>query len=123
MADFKYNAHMYFGKRYKFDEVKVDWRIPGDEGKLRERPIHRQILICVDISEIDMVFRAIGEVFQPVADKVEALLDNPATDTAEWVNDMCRYLFILKSSLSGLAPGFWLEDQERKPGGKQVELW
>jgi hypothetical protein len=32
--DFKYNAHMYFGKRYKFDDVKVDWHIPGEEGKL-----------------------------------------------------------------------------------------
>lgn len=70
-----------------------------------------------------MVFRAIDEVFQPVADKVEGLLNNPATDTVEWANDMCRYLFILKSSLSGLAAGFWLEDQENKTGGKQVELW
>lgn len=70
-----------------------------------------------------MVFQAIDEVFQPVADRVEALLDNPATETAEWANDMCRYLFILKSSLSGLAIGFWLEDQENKTGGKRVELW
>jgi hypothetical protein len=88
-----------------------------------KRPFIGKYLICVDISEIDMVFRAIDEVFQPVADRVEALLDNPATDTAEWANDMCRYLFILKSSLSGLATGFWLEDQESKTGGKHVELW
>lgn len=33
-ADFKYNAHMYFGKRYKFEDVKVDWHIPGEDGKL-----------------------------------------------------------------------------------------
>ena len=70
-----------------------------------------------------MVFRAIDEVFQPVADRVEALLENPATDTAEWANDMCRYLFILKSSLSGLATGFWLENQENKTGGQRVDLW
>jgi proteasome activator subunit 4 len=31
--DFKYNAHMYFGKRYKFDDVKVEWHVPGEEGK------------------------------------------------------------------------------------------
>lgn len=69
-----------------------------------------------------MVFKIIDQVFQPVADKMETLLENPTMD-AIWLNDMCRFLFILKSSLSGLAAGFWLEDQSTKTGGKQVELW
>jgi hypothetical protein len=69
-----------------------------------------------------MVFKVIDEVFTPVADKVEALLETPTMDVI-WLNDMCRFLFILKSSLSGLAAGFWLEDQTTKTGGEQVELW
>ncbi|KAJ9106278.1 hypothetical protein QFC21_001423 [Naganishia friedmannii] len=100
--DFKYNAHMYFGKRYKFDDVKVEWQVPGDE-------------------EIAMVFKVIEEVLVPAADKIEALLDSPTLDDV-WINDMCRFLFLVKSSLSGLAAGFWLEDQTRKTGGKEVEL-
>lgn len=69
-----------------------------------------------------MVFKVIDEVFTPVADKVAALLETPTMD-AIWLNDMCRFLFILKSSLSGLAAGFWLEDQATKTGGEEVELW
>lgn len=69
-----------------------------------------------------MVLKIIDEVFTPVADKIEALLETPTLD-ANWLNDMCRFLFILKSSLSGLAAGFWLEDQSTKTGGQRVELW
>lgn len=69
-----------------------------------------------------MVFKVIDEVFTPVADRIEALLETPVLD-AIWLNDMCRFLFILKSSLSGLVAGFWLEDQSTKTGGERVELW
>ncbi|KAJ9109876.1 hypothetical protein QFC19_001855 [Naganishia cerealis] len=121
--DFKFNAHMYFGKRYKFDDVKVDWHIPTKEGKSSHNRENMQIqglnrLYCLEIA---MVFRIIEEVLVPIADKIELLLDNPTLDNA-WINDMCRFLFLVKSSLSGLANGFWLEDQTRKTGGKEVEL-
>jgi len=100
-------------------------------GKFREMRVSpvcvKKIFITRELSsfrktEIAMVFRVIEEVLVPIADKIEALLNNPTLDDV-WINDMCRFLFLVKSSLSGLATGFWLEDQTLKTGGKEIELW
>ncbi|KAJ7102239.1 hypothetical protein B0H15DRAFT_813790 [Mycena belliarum] len=80
--EFRRNHHLYWGKLYKSEQVKVSWHVPKS-------------------SEIDFTIRIFKEVVEPTLDALIQLLE-PGTRNTVWSNDFCRHLSFVTEAFSGI---------------------
>ncbi|KAJ7275353.1 hypothetical protein B0H12DRAFT_1086888 [Mycena haematopus] len=81
--EFRRNHHLYWGKVYKADEVKVSWHVPSAE-------------------EIDFTLRIFKELVEPTLDLLLQLLKPGATRNAVWSNEFCRHLSFVTNAFAGI---------------------
>ncbi|KAJ7042558.1 hypothetical protein C8F04DRAFT_1076309 [Mycena alexandri] len=81
--EFRRNHHLYWGKVYTAEEVKVSWHVPN-------------------VEEIDFAIRIFKELVEPTLDVLLRLLDSGVTRNAVWSNDFCRHISFVSNAFSGI---------------------
>ncbi|KAJ7785985.1 hypothetical protein B0H16DRAFT_1488812 [Mycena metata] len=81
--EFRRNHHLYWGKVYTAEEVKVSWHVPN-------------------LEEIDFAIRIFKELVEPTLDVLLRLLDPGATRNAVWSNEFCRHISFVSNAFSGI---------------------
>ncbi|KAF7319927.1 Membrane protein [Mycena kentingensis (nom. inval.)] len=81
--EFTNNHHLYWGKVYKADEVKISWHVPGAE-------------------EIDFALALFKQVVEPTLNDLEKLLDPGITRNAAWSNEFCRHISFVLNAFAGV---------------------
>lgn len=88
---FARNSHLYWGRTYRAEEVRISWHVPSDK-------------------ELDMGLALLDKVVEAPLANLERLLDTPGSAT--WHNDFCRNMCVLRfafiaipATLRGAPPG------------------
>ncbi|KAJ7169566.1 hypothetical protein C8R46DRAFT_1162360 [Mycena filopes] len=81
--EFRRNHHLYWGKVYTAEEVKVSWHVPNAE-------------------EIDFTILLFKELVEPTMTVLRELLDPGVTRNAVWSNDFCRHISFVSNAFSGI---------------------
>jgi proteasome activator subunit 4 len=92
---------------YEYKDVKVEWHVPSEV-------------------EIDFALELLREMVDPALDVVEKLLAEPALasggkPSAEYINDFCRYLNIVRSAVASIPGLIWLPPPA-EPGQKASDF-
>ncbi|KAF7339921.1 Membrane protein [Mycena venus] len=81
--EFRRKHHLYWGKVYKADEVKVSWHVPT-------------------VEEIDFTLRLFKELVEPTLNLLLELLKSGVTRNAVWSNEFCRHLSFVTNAFAGI---------------------
>ncbi|KAF7306649.1 Membrane protein [Mycena indigotica] len=81
--EFRKNHHLYWGKVYKVEDVKISWHVPNAK-------------------EIDCALRMFKRVVEPTLDTLEQLLNPDTVRNAIWSNDFCRHISFVTNAFSGI---------------------
>ncbi|GBE78103.1 hypothetical protein SCP_0109850 [Sparassis crispa] len=81
--DFRMNHHLYWGKLYRPEDVKLSWHVPSDD-------------------EIEFVLQIFREIIEPVLSTLEGLLKPGIAHDSKWRNDFCRHLSFVRNAFSGI---------------------
>ncbi|KAJ6574791.1 hypothetical protein B0H19DRAFT_1254444 [Mycena capillaripes] len=81
--EFRRNHHLYWGKLYKAEEVKISWHVPSAEG-------------------IDFTIRIFKELVEPTLELLLQLIKPGVTRNAVWSNEFCRHLSFVSNAFAGI---------------------
>ncbi|KAJ7655130.1 hypothetical protein DFH06DRAFT_491600 [Mycena polygramma] len=81
--DFRRNHHLYWGKVYTSEEVKISWHVPNNE-------------------EVDFAIQIFKELVEPTLDTLRQLLSPGETRNAVWSNEFCRHISFVTNAFSGI---------------------
>ncbi|RXW16590.1 hypothetical protein EST38_g9267 [Candolleomyces aberdarensis] len=81
--EFQKDHHKHWGKLYHPDEITIAWHVPDEE----------EISFALEIFEV---------LVEPTLKSLEGLLDPGIPRSAEWRNDFCRHLTIVRNAFAGI---------------------
>ncbi|KAH9947692.1 hypothetical protein B0H21DRAFT_737636 [Amylocystis lapponica] len=81
--EFRTNHHLYWGKLYKPEDVKLSWHVPNAE-------------------EVDFALQIFRELVEPVLTTLNGLLEPGVVRDAVWRNDFCRHLSFVRNAFTGI---------------------